>query len=101
MSRTFKDFYHYKGFIGHSQDNPRWVKFKHHGEYRKVKYNYKGRTWWFKPPTWFTNLVIVRAERRDNHKKIRDLIKATSFDQLLDAPEFGKGNKPNADWDWT
>lgn len=51
------------------------------------------------PPRWFTNLVVVRPERRDNHRKIRNILKG-GLEHVEDAPEFGKGNKPNADWSW-
>lgn len=100
MSRTFKDFYTYKGSISADENHPRWVEFKHHGEYHKVKYKYKGENWFFKPPSWYINQVIVRPERRQNRCKIQNLMKATTFDQVLDAPEFGKGNKPDPNFDW-
>lgn len=50
-------------------------------------------------PRWFTNFVIVRPERRHDKSVLRQVIRWTR-DELEDVPELGKGNKPNADWDW-
>lgn len=55
---------------------------------------------WRNTPRWFTNQIIVRPERQDTRRKLQVLIRGTR-DDLEDAPEFGKGNKPNADWHWS
>ena len=97
MSRTFKDRFHYKGW-----DKKRGitVKYVHHGEYHEGQYRPQGRAWWLKPASWFTNLYVTRALRRDWHQEQVGILKASSFDQLEDSTSFKYISKPNADWDW-
>ena len=92
MSRTYKDRYTYKGWIEKACHH------SHHGEQWRL---IRPAAWFFKPPSWFTNKVIVRAERQDTRIKLIEIVKVVNQPQDEDCPMFAKGNKPNADWKWT
>lgn len=108
MSRTFNTFhpksYYDENNVWHSawkRNTGKWFHYRHHGIIGKKFHYFNEYRKLANPPSWFTNMLCTKPERKQFHKKIRNLLKATTWDQVEEFEDLLEGSRKNADWDWT